>query len=333
MKKNIINIGILFIITVIVLYFSLRGHFLEIVETIKNMNILLFLFAIILFIGYIFLKSIVMKWVVRNFKEDYKGSQAFRMGIETNFFHAITPFSTGGQPYEVYRLSKDGVSVIHSANISVQNFIIYQTALVLLGIFALIYNHFMNLFEDVILLKNLVAIGFAINFFVIVILFAICLFKKMNKVIINFFISFLSKIKVIKKKELIQEKVEKYLSDFDEGARILLQNKKRFIYLIFIELLALILLYFIPYLLIKGVGIQDNISVLTVIVTSAYVMLIGSFVPIPGGTGGLEYGFIAFFGNFINGPILNALMLLWRFVTYYFGMILGAVVLGLRKNE
>ena len=89
----------------------------------------------------------------------------------------------------------------------------------------------------------------------------------------------------------------------------------------------------IPYLLIKGVGIQENISIITVIVTSAYVMLIGSFVPIPGGTGGLEYGFIAFFGNFISGPILNALMLLWRFVTYYFGMILGAVILGLRKKE
>ena len=128
-------------------------------------------------------------------------------------------------------------------------------------------------------------------------------------------------------------KWEKYLSDFDEGARVLLQNKKRFIYLVFLELLALLLLYFIPYLLIKGVGIKENISIITVIVTSAYVMLIGSFVPIPGGTGGLEYGFIAFFGNFISGPILNALMLLWRFVTYYFGMILGAVILGLRKKE
>lgn len=333
MKKNIINICILSIITIIVLYFSLKGHFLEIMETIKNMNFLLFILSIFIFVGYIFLKSVVMKWIVRNFKEDYKGTQAFRMGLETNFFHAITPFSTGGQPYEVYRLAKDGVSVIHSANISVQNFIIYQTALVLLGIFALIYNHFMNLFEDIALLKNLVAIGFTMNFFVIVILFAICLFKKMNKIIINFLISILSKIKMIKNKETTQKKVEKYLSDFDEGARVLLQNKKRFIYLVFLELLALLLLYFIPYLLIKGVGIQENISIITVIVTSAYVMLIGSFVPIPGGTGGLEYGFIAFFGNFINGPILNALMLLWRFVTYYFGMILGAVILGLRKKE
>ena len=85
--------------------------------------------------------------------------------------------------------------------------------------------------------------------------------------------------------------------------------------------------------LFKGVDLKIEISVLNVIVTSAYVMLIGSFVPIPGGTGGLEFGFIAFFGNFIIGPNLNAIMLLWRFVTYYFGMILGSIVLSLRKKE
>ena len=333
MKKNVVNFLIILIVTALVLYFSLKDHFLEIMHMIGKMNLYLFVLTIIIYIGYLFLKSVVMKWIVRNFKKDYTGKQAFRMGIETNFFHAITPFSTGGQPYEIYRLAKDGVSVVHSANISIQNFIIYQTALVLLGIFALIYNHFMNLYEDIALLKNLVAIGFTINFLVIVLLFAISLFKKMNKVIINFFITVLAKMKILKNSQEAKQKIENYLSDFDEGARVLLKNKGKFLYLVLIELLALILLYLTPYFLIKGVGLETEISVITVIVTSAYVMLIGSFVPIPGGTGGLEYGFMAFFGNFITGPILNAIMLLWRFITYYFGMILGAFVLGLRKKE
>ena len=69
------------------------------------------------------------------------------------------------------------------------------------------------------------------------------------------------------------------------------------------------------------------------IITSAYVMLIGSFVPIPGGSGGLEYGFIAFYGNYIKGTTLKSIMLLWRFITYYLGMILGAIVLNIKKKE
>ena len=60
-------------------------------------------------------------------------------------------------------------------------------------------------------------------------------------------------------------------------------------------------------------------------------MLLGSFVPMPGGTGGLEYGFLAFYGNFLTGSALTALMLLWRFITYYLGMILGAIALNVKR--
>ena len=67
------------------------------------------------------------------------------------------------------------------------------------------------------------------------------------------------------------------------------------------------------------------------IVTSAYIMIIGSFVPIPGGTGGLEYGFTQFYGNFLSGSVLAAVMLVWRFITYYFGIIVGVIALYFKR--
>ena len=80
-------------------------------------------------------------------------------------------------------------------------------------------------------------------------------------------------------------------------------------------------------------GDFTSVTPIKAIIASAYVMLIGSFVPIPGGTGGLEYGFIAFYGNFITGPVLSALMLIWRVVTYYFGLILGAIMVNIRGKS
>ena len=62
-------------------------------------------------------------------------------------------------------------------------------------------------------------------------------------------------------------------------------------------------------------------------------MTIGSFVPIPGGTGGIEYGFIFFFGYLIKGKVVNAMMLIWRFVSYYLGMIFGAIVLSMYRRK
>ena len=101
--------------------------------------------------------------------------------------------------------------------------------------------------------------------------------------------------------------------------------------MIIYHFLSLVLLYLVPFILLLGMG--KSINILEAILTSAYVMLIGSFVPIPGGTGGLEYGFIKFYGSFIKGPLLNAIMLLWRFITYYFGMILGAIVLNIKEKK
>ena len=69
------------------------------------------------------------------------------------------------------------------------------------------------------------------------------------------------------------------------------------------------------------------------IVACSYVMLIGSFVPIPGGTGGIEYGFTKFYGNFVTGSTLSVIMILWRAITYYFGLILGAIVVNIKEKE
>ena len=95
--------------------------------------------------------------------------------------------------------------------------------------------------------------------------------------------------------------------------------------------IALCSIYMIPVFILYAMGEFKVISIGISIITSAYVMLIGSFVPIPGGSGGLEYGFVTFYGNFITGSKLSAMMLVWRFITYYFAMIVGAIALNIKK--
>ena len=79
-------------------------------------------------------------------------------------------------------------------------------------------------------------------------------------------------------------------------------------------------------------GDKTSLSFKNSIVSSGYTYLIGSFVPIPGAAGGLEYGFNEFFRVFRNGGFLSAVLLMWRFITYYFGMIVGGISLSLNKG-
>ena len=330
--KKVANIIVLALVTCLVLYFSLKDNFNTIINEIINVNIFWLVISFLLAISFWFFKAIATTRIANIFKKDYSIKQGMRLVLETNFFHAITPFAVGGQPYEIYSLKKSKLKITEATNVSIVNFIVYQIALVLLGIIAIVYNHHFVLLKENDLLKNLVVVGFLVNFIVIVALFLLTCTKKINKILMKFIIKVLNKIHIVKNKDEKIKQFNEYLNEFHQGAKILLQDKKLFIKLIFVHFIGLISSYLIPLTLTYAMGISSYTGI-EAIVLSSYVMLIGAFVPIPGGTGGLEYGFMTFYGSFIKGSKLNAIMLLWRFITYYFAMILGAILLGIRKKE
>lgn len=330
--KKVANVIVLALVTCLVLYFSLKDNFNTIINEIINVNIFWLVISFLLAISFWFFKAIATTRIANIFKKDYSIKQGMRLVLETNFFHAITPFAVGGQPYEIYSLKKSKLKITEATNVSIVNFIVYQIALVLLGIIAIVYNHHFVLLKENDLLKNLVVIGFLVNFIVIVALFLLTCTKKINKILMKFIIKVLNKIHLVKNKDEKIKQFNEYLNEFHQGAKILLQDKKLFIKLIFVHFIGLISSYLIPLTLAYAMGISSYTGI-EAIVLSSYVMLIGAFVPIPGGTGGLEYGFMTFYGSFIKGSKLNAIMLLWRFITYYFAMILGAILLGIRKKE
>ena len=330
--KKVANIIVLALVTCLVLYFSLKDNFNTIINEIINVNIFWLVISFLLALSFWFFKAIATTRIANIFKKDYSIKQGMRLVLETIFFHAISPFAVGGQPYEIYSLKKSKLKITEATNVSIVNFIVYQIALVLLGIIAIVYNHHFVLLKENDLLKNLVVIGFLVNFIVIVALFLLTCTKKINKILMKFIIKVLNKIHLVKNKDEKIKQFNEYLNEFHQGAKILLHDKKLFIKLIFVHFIGLISSYLIPLTLAYAMGISSYTGI-EAIVLSSYVMLIGAFVPIPGGTGGLEYGFMTFYGSFIKGSKLNAIMLLWRFITYYFAMILGAILLGIRKKE
>ena len=330
LKKGI-NFITIVLITSIVLYLSLKDNFKTIINQILNINIIWLIIAFLLLLIYWLLRSLAIHTFVKMVKPKARFFNSFLLMLRTQFVNAVTPFATGGQPYQVYYLKKSNISITNSTVIIVENFIVYQIALVTLGLIALFSNMFMHIFKQNQLLSHLIAIGFFMNTMVIVVLFIVSFTKKLNKILINIGITILTKLHIVKDKQKQLDKWNEKINNFHESASILLKHKRYFIKTIIYNFIALICLYLIPLIVLFAFGKFNNINIYETIVTSAYVMLIGSFVPIPGGSGGLEYGFIAFYGTFIKGSLLPAVMLVWRFITYYFGMIIGAIAFYKKK--
>jgi len=332
LKKNSI---ILLIITFIVLFCVLKDDFPSIMDALNNANVLFLCLAIICFFGALLFEAMAYKDIIKCYKDDYTLKKSYLMLLITKFFNGITPFSTGGQPMQVYILNKEGIRVTKATNIVIQNFIIYQLALVVLGIFAIGVNYYFDLFEKITLLKQLVTLGFFFNTIIMVGLFVISFNKYFNHFIVNKVISILSKLKVIKNKKEKQEKWKEKLDDFHDGAKYLSNNKFLFVRVFIFNLIYLGLTYLMPYFAILALndGSLVGVTPLKVICASAYVMIVGSFVPIPGASGGIEYGYYKFFGNFVFDSLLKASLLIWRTISYYLPMIIGGILFSTKVKK
>ncbi len=333
MKKNMKrNAIIIFIITIIVMYFVLKDDFTSIVDIFLKLDLKYIFIAFFFYFLSIFFKAYVSYKSVAE-KEKYSLLESIKHNVITQFFNGITPFSTGGQPMEIYMLTKHGINANRGTMIILQNFIFYQIALVLLGLLAVSYNYAFHIFPNNTVLKNLVLLGFSINTLVAVGVILISISHKFTRFLVHKLISFFSYFKIIKNKEEKQNKWDKRLKEFHECAKSLRKRKMLFVGGVFFNLLSLVCLYIIPLFIAYSMSDFIGLNVMNTLTSSAYVLLIGAFVPIPGASGGIEYGFVKFFGNFLSNSMTNAVLLVWRFITYYFGMIIGMIAFNLDERS
>ena len=234
---------------------------------------------------------------------------------------------------EVYEMHKKGVSYKSGTNIVIQNYIVFQIALVFWAIVAITLNQVMHLFAYVPILKQLTIIGFVINFVILIVLFLISFSKKFNKVLVTFIINFLSLIKIVKDKEKSIEKWSNTCDEYYENAKVLLKNKKIFIKCTVYQVISLGIYYALPLFIAYSLNLGENMTLLNTIAASSYIYVMGCYVPIPGASGGMEFAFLGFFGNFLADSPLKAVLILWRFMTYYAPTIIGALVFNIANNQ
>ncbi len=330
MKKKFINIILIIIFTLIVLYFSLKDNYDEIIELLLNSDIRWLFIGYLFVLSYTFLKSVVTNDIINKFKK-FDMKKTFDLQLMTFFFNAITPFSTGGQPFQVYTLKKNKLSLSDGTNVIVQESIIHQIALIVVGFLAIIVNEIFDIYKFEGIILTFLILGFGLNILVIFLLFLISHSNKIDKLITKYIVKLLTFLRIIKNKEILN-KLHNTIDNFNYNSKILLKDKKRFIKLILINCLALLCLYVVPLTILFSFDNYVSFDGMIAIVLVSFISIISSYVPLPGGIGGQEYLFILMFGIYVNQPLLSSLMIMWRFITYYLPMIVGAVIFNVKNK-
>lgn len=342
-KKYILYISILVIVSALAVYFVLKQDPAAVFSALSRCDLKYIFIAIGMMIITYVLEAVILLILTRMYKRNYRIDKSFLNVMIGVFFSDITPSSSGGQFVQAYTFSKQGVKMTNAASILFMRFIIFQIALVLFSsvVFGFKFNELaaatsqINIFGWNFSIVALSIIGFIINVFVIVGLFFLAFSKRVHNVSIKYGIGLLAKLHIVKNKDerilKLNTKVETFRIEFKR----LLQNWPVLLSTGFLFIIELIVLNCIPFFIARSMNLEfsNSNNVINFINTTSMTLLtscITSMVPIPGASGGAELVFQFMFGgtfftNATSGDI-SALILLWRGITFYLGLIIGFIV-------
>lgn len=324
MNKNKfwLSVGALFLITACI-YLYTSGQYINVYHALKSMNKWWLLSGIGLILLYWLIETKIIHLLINKLYKKKRFKEAFKVSMIGQFFSGITPFATGGQPAQLVLLSKLEVPVGMGSSMLMSKFIIYQGILVLYAAVLLILkaNMFLSNINN---LFSLVLIGFGVNLIVISALVFISVSKSINKKVSNKIVKILYKIKLIKNVDMVQLKISKNIEEFHEQVAILSGHKILVFKMVLLTFFQLTCYFLVPYCLYRGFGLT-NVSIVDIIAATAFVLMVTSFIPLPGGSGGAEGGFYIIFGMFFIGKYIVPAILVWRIITYYMWMVIGGV--------
>lgn len=320
---------VLVIMIVIIIVFLSLNDISEIAKTLREVRVPWLLAGVGVLFLYLFFYPLSL-YLLGKTKDEESVSfpNAMMIGSMEYFFNGITPFSAGGQPFQIYAYNQIGVKPHRSSGIILLNFVATQLSIVLLCLISLIY--YPKLTMNKVYLKVMIWIGLAMNLFILFLFVSVGISKTLRNWITRLVHWFLN-LKIFK------GKLSKYVEGFEnycDGAqstfKALSKEKGKFCCCVLFKLISFILYYMIPFFILKALSIEVGASdIILITAMTTFSIAMTCYIPTPGAAGGIEFAFQSLFITIlpqISSSIAASGVLLWRFITYYLLMFISFII-------
>lgn len=265
---------------------------------------------------------------------------AFKVGVLGKYYDVITPFSSGGQPFQIYYTNKYGIKGGESFSIVMSKYMFQQIAYVMI-IIAVLVGVCINYggIEGAILANaavpdvqaKLVAsmawIGFVLITALLLAIAVVIMNKKVGTAIVVFFLRLFCKI-FRRNYDKLFRKTMRTVTTWQTTMRRYKKSPWVWISNIFISIVFYFVLYSIPYFIYCAFMGWNTAVWVEIIVLTIIIDLAASFNPLPGGTGVSDLSFLAVFSSLFTVKMTFWALLLWKLFTYYIFILNGLITLG-----
>lgn len=251
-----------------------------------------------------------------------EGIRAFLVG---SFASGVTPFASGGGPVMVYMIHQQNISVGRATTM-----VLVQSVLriILLGLFS---AYFYFAYPSILkrspipgpILDLGIYVGLLLSFFLILLIY----FPQSIRRTVQAFLE-ISLFKGMREKRQVQSFFEKAFLELDEFKvsmdQLMRSEVKGILMVILITVFYWVLFFSIPSVLLLGLGKDPFWGEVIVVQTVLHLILL--YIPTPGKSGVVEFGFASFFSFFASSGLSGILTVVWRFLTYFLLLLAGGLL-------
>ena len=321
-RSKLINGGIILFTLGLVLYLSARGGDIGDAWTaLLNANPGWIAAALVSWCIFMTFEAMGLHVFFRQQKMKVKFSLSLQAALIGSFYSSVTPAATGGQPMQVLALKKRNIPAGISSSALAVKFFTFQTALLTLGGLLWIFNPAIVL-QCIDQAKWIVLAGFVINGLTVVAVILLAINKNIVRGIITLFIRAGKALHLVRNVSHLTSRADAAISDFHASVDMLTHHPIRLFYLYLISCVQLLGLMSISYCVYRALGLAQY-TYFDILTLQFLLFIAASFTPLPGASGAQEGGFYIFFQHIFPADKLVGGLLLWRFFTYYFTLIIG----------
>ena len=341
-KKSRITNAIFLIINIVFMIFIVSGFMesyggdLDITSIIANQGNKLWwlLGGVLMYVIFILTETGIFTTTLKATSGKRRPYLSYRLALGGKYYDNITPFSVGGEPYQIMELTKAGLNAGVATSLPLIKVIVYNlvnAGLILVAfIFGmpLVFNSGDMISNFLLLLLNFVAIiGFICTTLIGVLFILIGSGKIIGRGLARFLVKVGYKLRIVKNYRSAYNKIMRTVREYQNSMAFLKKNKLVMFKCIFLCIIQLVAYYSMPFFVVLAFA---NVSEITFtlwflcFVKFLICSMASVIIPLPGGTGMMELSFMFLFGTQdLLGAGVAIGLLAWRILSYYILVVHG----------
>lgn len=329
-KTYILNVIVIVVLFIATFYYIFRDQdFCDVVEFISEANNFYIFLSMLMVFLFVSGEAVIIHYLMNSLSRAIKMLSCIKYSFIGFFFSYITPGASGGQPAQMYYMSKDGVGISDSSLVLMVVTIAYKAVLIIMGAFMLVtestfllthitgYVAWILIFS---LIANIVIIGF---------LFFVIFEQSFARNILVAPVIWLGKKKIIRNYQKWTKKILGGINKYANGAQYLKEHKYVIFNVFMLTVAQRICLFMVTYFVYKSFGLSGT-SMYQIVTLQTMIALSVDVLPLPGGMGASESIFVVFFNEiFIGSNGLNYVlpgMVLSRGISFYSIIVIGGII-------